>query len=153
MVVRLSELLQASFRGIDEEGVTLEREIEMARTYLGIEQIRLGPRLRVTIDVDPAARAAAVPPLLLQPIVENAVRHGIAPYAEGGEVHVSAKRHDDRLLLAVRDSGRGAGDDALANGGYGLALTRRRLESIYPADYALTFDRSDAGLAVRLDLP
>lgn len=153
MVVRLSELLQASFRGIDEESVTLERELEMTRSYLSIEQFRFGARLGVTIDVDPAARNAAVPPLLLQPIVENAVRHGIAPFAEGGEIHVTAKRQGERLLLEVRDSGHGAGDDELANGGYGLALTRRRLESSYPAGHTLTFDRSEAGFAVRLDLP
>jgi sensor histidine kinase YesM len=153
MVVRLSELLQASFRGIDEESITLERELEMAKAYLSIEQFRFGARLGVTIDLDPAARNAAVPPLLLQPIVENAVRHGIAPLAAGGEVHVTAKRRGDRLLLEVRDSGSGAGDDALANGGYGLALTRRRLESTYPSNYTLTFHRSDTGFAVRLDVP
>ncbi len=153
MVVRLSELLQASFRGIDEESVTLQREIEMARAYLSIEQIRFGARLGVTIDVDPATHDARVPPLVLQPIVENAVRHGIAPYAEGGEIHVTARCQGRRLLLEVRDSGRGAEDDALANGGYGLALTRRRLESTYPGNCALTFDRSQAGFAVRLEFP
>lgn len=153
MVVRLSELLQASFRGLDDETVPLEREIEMVRAYLDIEQIRFGTRLDVAIDVDESARNLAVPPMVLQPIVENAVRHGVAPYARGGEVRVTARRSGERLLLEVRDSGDGAGEDALASGGRGLALTRRRLESVYPDGYSLTFDRSAAGFAVLLDLP
>lgn len=154
MVVGLSQLLHASFRGIDEEMVPLEREIEMTRAYLAIEQIRFGSRLRVVIDAGDDVRALAVPPLVLQPLVENAVRHGIAPHARGGEVRIRAQRNgNDRLLLEVSDSGNGADDDALRGGGRGLALTRRRLESVYRDGYALSFDRAPDGFAVRLDLP
>jgi signal transduction histidine kinase len=154
MVVRLSELLQASFRRLDDELVPLDSEIEMARAYLAIEQIRFGPRLRVAIDVADDARAVEVPPLLLQPLVENAVRHGIAPLPRGGEVRVTARRGgNDRLLLEVHDSGAGAVDESLLDGGRGLLLTRRRLENVYPSGYSMSFDRSAGGFAVRLDLP
>jgi sensor histidine kinase YesM len=153
MVVKLSTLLQSSFLGLDEAMVPLDREIDMARAYLGIEQIRFGERLEVKIDVEEPARRLAVPPLVLQPIVENAVRHGIAPHPHGGEVRITARRSDDRLLLEVHDSGNGADADSLRDGGLGLLLTRRRLDNVYPSDYSLSFDRSAAGFAVRLDLP
>jgi sensor histidine kinase YesM len=153
MVVRLSELLQASFRGLDDETVTLQRELEMVRAYLDIEQIRFGARLRVSIDVDEIAGSLQVPPMLLQPIVENAVRHGIAPHTREGEVRISGRESGGRLQIEVRDSGDGAAAAALANGGRGLSLTRLRLESVYPSDYSLSFVRPADGFAVRLDLP
>jgi sensor histidine kinase YesM len=153
MVVQLSHLLQSSFRGLDEEMVPLDREIDMARAYLGIEQVRFGARLEVKIEVAENARAIEVPPLVLQPIVENAVRHGVAPHPRAGEVRITGTLRGDRLLLEVHDSGDGADDDALREGGRGLQLTRRRLDHVYGADYALSFDRSGGGFTVRLDLP
>jgi LytS/YehU family sensor histidine kinase len=154
MVVRLSQLLQSSFRRIDEERVPLDREIEMVRAYLDIEQIRFGPRLSVKIDVDEDARAVPVPPLVLQPIIENAVKHGIAPHARDGEVRVTAHRASpERLILEVRDSGAGADDESLRDGGRGLTLTRRRLENLFPGSYSLSFARSADGFTVHLDLP
>jgi LytS/YehU family sensor histidine kinase len=154
IVMRLSELLQSSFRRLDEERVPLDREIDMVRAYLDIEQVRFGPRLQVRIDVDQRARDLPVPPLVLQPIVENAVKHGVAPHARNGEVTVSARCGEGgRLLLEVRDSGGGADPDALQDGGRGLSLTRRRLENVYPSNFAMTFERLAAGFAVRIDLP
>lgn len=154
IVMRLSELLQSSFRRLDEERVSLDREIDMVRAYLDIEQVRFGPRLQVQIDVDQRARELPVPPLVLQPIVENAVKHGVAPHSRAGEVTVSARCVDnDRLLLEVRDSGSGADAEALLDGGRGLSITRRRLQSVYPSNFAMTFERLMPGFAVRIELP
>ena len=92
-----------------------------------------------------------VPPFLLQPIVENAVKHGIAPSAAPGTVRVSAKVIDGRLALEVRDSGTGAASPP--GSGRGLALTRRRLETVYHDAYELTFDRQANGTSVRISMP
>lgn len=151
MIFALSELLHAAFERADVEEVPLHREMDLARRYLEIEQIRFADRLRVTIDCDDAARDVSVPPFLLQPLVENAVKHGIGKTA--GEVSVRARRHGERVVIEVRDPGDGAEDVALQGGGRGLELTRRRLSSIYGDDYDLAFDRSAGGFIVRLDLP
>lgn len=154
MVVRLSELLQASLRRIDERLVPLDDELAMIQAYLDIERVRFGSRLAVAIDASEAARRVEVPPLVLQPLVENAVRHGIAPHARDGTVALHASLNGGRRLhIDLRDSGDGATDDALNEGGLGIALTRRRLDSVYGSDYTLAFDRGAGGFTVRIDLP
>lgn len=152
MIIGLAELLQASFGGMDFEVVPLEREIELGRRYLEIEQIRFADRLRVSVVCDDDARSAMVPPLLLQPLIENAVKHGIGPNKAPGEVRVSAHRNGDRIRIEVHDSGAGADDDSLRSGGRGLELTRRRLDTFYRGEGRLTFERGD-GFTVHLDLP
>ena len=151
MVVRLSQLLHASFRRIDEPLVPLSAEIEMVRAYLDIEQIRFGSRLSVVIDIDENAREVNVPPLILQPIVENAVRHGIAPHPRGGEVRIVASRNA-RLRLSVL-SGAAAPPPPLGSEGTGLSLTRRRLENLYHDNYTLTFGPTPTGFEVTFELP
>jgi hypothetical protein len=99
MVAGLSELLRASLRLADEQEVPLARELDHLRLYVDIQQTRFGDRLAVAMDVDPAVRGALVPSLLLQPLVENAIRHGITPRAAGGRISVRATRDADELRL------------------------------------------------------
>ena len=159
MAIRLADLMKAVFDRFDAVQVPLERELDLIRAYLDVERIRFGARLTVTIDVDEASARAAVPAFLLQPIVENAVKHGIAPHAKPGQIRISARTVNGRVTIAVCDSGtapQGADFASSSNAGRGLELTRRRLDAAYGNRYRLSFDRDDApsgGLAVRLDLP
>ena len=156
MVTRLADLMQAVFDRFDVVQVPLARELDLIRAYLDVERIRFGSRLSVTFDVDEASARATVPAFLLQPIVENAVKHGIAPHAKPGQIRISAHTVDGRVTILVCDSGVAptAADFASAsNAGRGLQLTRRRLDAAYGGAYQLSFDRDDGGLAVRLDLP
>ncbi len=112
------------------DSIPLAEEIYLAETFLAIEEVRFGDRLRASFDVAEDALALGVPPLLLQPLVENAVHHGVAHLIEGGEVRVRARRRDEWLELAVenpcdpdRPSSRGAG--------VGLANVRARLEALF----------------------
>lgn len=152
MVVRLADLMKAVFDRIDLVAVPLGRELDLVRAYLDVEQIRFGARLSVTFDVDEAARDVMVPPFLLQPIVENAVKHGVAPYAHDGHIRVSVRLADERVHVTVSDSGTGS-VAAPVGTGRGLQLTRRRLDTVYGSAYALTFDRLRDGMSVHLDVP
>lgn len=139
MITRLSELLRQSFNRERGPLVTLEEELELLDHYVAIQEARFGDRLRVTFRVDPRAGSAVVPTLLLQPLVENAIRYGVAPNGGDGvaEVEISATRRDDRLHLEVRDNGPGVAGGTRANGdngsgtGLGLANTRARLQELY----------------------
>ena len=109
--------------------VTLEEEIELARRYLDIEAVRFGPRLKVRWEIDPKVHGARVPPLVLQPLVENAVRHGIEPSPRGGYVRVQAVRQRGQVLVTVSNT---LGDEA-GSPGQGMALhnVRERLRLLH----------------------
>jgi two-component system LytT family sensor kinase len=158
MVVRLADLMKAVFDRQDAATVPLERELDLARAYLDIERIRFGPRLSVAFEIDDAARGVMVPPFLLQPLVENAVKHGVAPFTRPGVVRVRAGVRNERLEIRIEDSGRsvtGVDVDAptSAGTGRGLSLTRRRLHTLYGQGYELTLDRGPAGTVVCVQLP
>jgi hypothetical protein len=155
MVVRLADLMTAVFDRGDLHEVPLERELDLVRAYLDVERIRLGSRLAVRFDIEDAARGVLVPPFVLQPIVENAVKHGVAPFARPGFVAVTARVQDDRLHVTVADSGAPAGVTAApgASTGRGLHLTRRRLETCYGDRYALTLDHGAAGTTAHVAVP
>jgi two-component system LytT family sensor kinase len=135
----LSDMLRATFRGADVQMAPLREEIDLLERYLEIEEIRFGDRLQVEIDVDPDVSEVSVPYLLLQPLVENAVRHGIAPHADAGVVRVAARPttvHGQKgVELIVSDSGPGFsadGEELLAESeGVGLSNTKQRLETLY----------------------
>jgi len=133
MITRLSELLRQSFNRDRGPLVTLEQELELLDHYVAIQEARFGDRLRVTFRVDPGAVSAIVPTLLLQPLVENAIRHGVAPEAQVAEIEIAATREGDRLHLAVRDNGPGidSGRTRGNGGGLGIANTRARLFELY----------------------
>ena len=160
MLARLSEFLRLTLDGGSAAEIPLAEEIEFVRRYLEIEQIRFGERLRVHVAVDDAALPVLVPALLLQPLVENAVRHAVAPREEGGRIEIEARRHGSGLLLRVVDDGGGlvAAPDAAggAGRGIGLANTRERLRQCYGGDGRLELrDGADGagGLEVRIEIP
>ena len=154
MVARLSDFLRLTLECEADVEVPLVDELDFARRYLDIEQIRFGDRLTVREDVETEALSARVPPLLLQPLVENAVRHGITPREDGGTLRLEARRAGERLLLRVTDDGPGPPPDADTRGGVGLANTRARLEALYGDDHRLSLGRVDGGgCEVRIELP
>lgn len=134
MLARLGELLRSTLENAGTQEVTLKQELDFIMPYLEIEQARLGPRLTVRLDIDPETMDARVPNLLLQPLVENAIRHGIAPRAAGGRIEISANRRNGDLELAVRDDGPGLnGHWVSGKKGIGLRNTEARLQQLYGA--------------------
>lgn len=136
MLHRVSDLLRATLDSADVQELPLQEEIELVRTYLGIEETRFRNRLSVRVTVASDAADGMVPNLLLQPLVENAIRHGIAPRAEGGSVEIAARRFNGRLEIRVSDDGVGlAAERGGPREGVGLSNTRRRLETLYGPDH------------------
>jgi sensor histidine kinase YesM len=156
MLTRLSDLLRLALENAHQV-VTLEEDLAFLQPYLEIEQVRFRDRLQVVTDVPPETLDAEVPSLLLQPLVENAVRHGIAQRTAPGMIEIRAFTADGRLVLEVRDSGPGFPADHAAVGertGVGLANTRARLEQLYGADYRLeTVNAPGGGAIVRVVIP
>jgi LytS/YehU family sensor histidine kinase len=156
VVAGLGDLLRRVLDGARRQEVPLSQELEFARAYLEIEQIRFRDRLVVHVAAEEGVGDPAVPHLLLQPLVENAIRHGIAPRAAGGRVDVRARRVGAALEVVVRDDGPGAGngDAGAARPGVGLANTRARLARLYGAGGTLEVtDAAGGGVEVRVRLP
>jgi len=155
MIGTLSDLLRASLASADTHEITLAEELELVTKYASVEQVRFGERLQLVVDVPPTLQNARVPQLLLQPIVENAIRHGIAPREGPGTVRVGGSSNDGRLQLIVEDDG--VGFDALhgpTGHGIGLGATRERLQHIYGMDHAIVVaPRQPTGTRVAIDLP
>lgn len=154
MLVKLSALLRHTLDDASAQEVTLQDELSSLELYLAIEEVRFGDRLTVRWDIDPKARAALVPHLVLQPLVENAVQHGVGPRAGAGAVTVAARAAGERLVLAVRDDGVGRAAEVLAGAGVGLTNTRTRLQLLYGAHHRVTVrDAAGGGVEVELELP
>ncbi|HJU88091.1 MAG TPA: histidine kinase [Gemmatimonadaceae bacterium] len=154
MVEALSDLLRASLRGSDAKDVSLGEELDLLEHYLTIQERRFNDRLRVTREIDPDSLGARVPPLLLQPLVENAIRHGVAPRPEGGEVKLIVRPVDDALEIAVLDDGPGFDDPSQVRIGIGLSNTRQRLAHTYGDAATLELaNRASGGAMVRVTVP
>lgn len=154
MIARLSGLLRLALENTDANEVPLREELEFLRRYLEIEQTRFGPRLEVRRDVAPEALEARVPNLLLQPLVENAIRHGIERNAGAGLIEIRARREGDTLRVDVSDNGAGTTTGQVIRPGVGLANTRARLEHLYgPAQHFRLIRRPAGGLRVSVSLP
>ena len=154
MMDRLGGLLRMALESSQVQEVPLKDELEMLQKYVDIEQVRFGPRLQVTVCIEPDALDAMVPNFLLQPLVENAVRHGVAPHMRQGRVHVEGRREGDRLVLSVTDSGDGVPPSHLTemNQGVGLTNTGARLEHLYGARHVFAFS-NDHGFRVTIEIP
>jgi two-component system LytT family sensor kinase len=131
LLARLSEMLRLTLRGGTRVETTLAEELALLRRYAEIQETRYGDRLRVAFDVEPSVRGAMVPRLILQPLVENAIRHGITRRITPGRVDVRAWEGQGRLHLAVSDDGVGLGEVRPVREGVGLAITRARLRQLY----------------------
>jgi signal transduction histidine kinase len=131
MLDQLIAFLRASLDGSRARMHSVDAEFQRLRDYLALMQIRMGPRLETRFELPPSLATALVPPLLLQPIVENSVKHGLEPQVAGGRIEVSAAREGQVLVLRVRDSGAGFDAAAAGDGRYGLAHVRERLATLY----------------------
>jgi two-component system, LytTR family, sensor kinase len=172
MVARLGDFLRLTLENSGDQEVTLEQELEFLRCYLEIETVRFHDRLSVETDIDPRALNACVPNLILQPLVENAIRHGISRQSAPGRLAIrAALQPDGRLRLEVEDNGPGlslvsegvthttgapppAARTAAAAGGLGLANTRARLENLYGAEHRFELKRATPrGMIVVIEIP
>jgi signal transduction histidine kinase len=155
MLIRLSELLRVALKSEKTQEISLRQELEFLRGYLEIEQTRFQDRLRVDFEVDAETLDSLVPNLILQPLVENAIKHGIAPRAEAGTIRVEARRQNGRVELSVRDDGAGLTESKNHSmGGIGLSNTRARLEKLYGAQHSFEIVSPAAGgLEVKVSIP
>lgn len=147
MIARLSDLLRHSMDGDGAAEIPLERELALLQLYVDIMMVRFQGRLEVRTAVDPAARTALVPQLVLQPLVENAIRHGVSQVDGAGHIVVEAEVTGDALVLRVRDDGRGLAEGATATtgGGVGLRNTRARLAQLYGEAQRFTLQPAPGG--------
>jgi two-component system, LytTR family, sensor kinase len=156
MMTRLSELLRMSLEDDEQQITTLSRELEFLNGYLQIEKIRFGDRMTVVVDVPGEILDAQVPHLLLQPLVENAVQHGIGRLSSNGEIRISGRRNGAQLCLAIEDNGPGfcLADGVPSNLGVGIRTSLERLRALFGADQALTFSvRPGGGAQVTICIP
>jgi signal transduction histidine kinase len=155
MIDRLGDLLRMTLHTSITQEVALKDELDVLQKYLEIEQARFANRLQVGLHIQPETLDAQVPNLLLQPLVENAIRHGIAPNARPGWIEVRSDRSGDDLMLQIRDSGDGLPPDRLMalNRGVGLENTRARLEHLYPGAFQFSFSNLDRGFCVTVRIP
>jgi hypothetical protein len=154
MIVRLGELLRAAMDNYDSHEVSLRQELNFTRAYFEIEQIRFGNSLEIDMVVEDAALESQVPFLVLQPLVENAIRHGVAPNGHSGRVLIRAELQGKNLRLSVEDSGSGKTLPQDFKERIGLSNTRARLNQLYGDDHQLELSRSPlGGLAVIIEIP
>jgi signal transduction histidine kinase len=154
-LMRLSDLLRMTLDNLGQQQVTLKSELEFLSKYLEIEQTRFADRLIVRFDVQPEALDTLVPNLLLQPLVENAIKHGVAKKAGPGHIDITARRDHDKLWIEVRDDGLGLSESALhaLQKGIGVSTTRARLQHQFGADFRFEFHRLTQGVAVVVAIP
>jgi len=157
MLDRLIAYLRATLAASRAASHTLATEFARLDDYLALMALRMGPRLQVRLDLPEALREQPVPPLLLQPLVENAIRHGLEPQIDGGRIEVSATRVHDTLVLRVRDTGLGLGDGApLGSTRFGSAQVRERLAALHGGDARFTLEDAtdtEGGALATVTLP
>jgi two-component system LytT family sensor kinase len=155
MLAQIGDLLRTSLNSEVTAEVTLSQELAFTEGYLAIEQTRLGERLRIDMAVPFETRDALVPSMLLQPLVENAVRYGVAPLIEGGWIAIKSALNADRLRIVIGNSGwRGEGEQKKNGNGIGLGNTAERLKTLYGANFEFSLGWPEAGgCEVVLELP
>ena len=154
-LIRLSDLLRLTLERLGDRAVPLEAELDFVRKYLEIERVRFADRLIVRFHIADETLPAMVPTLLLQPLVENAIKHGVARKSGAGHIDISSKRDHDKLVIEVRDDGVGLSEDGLTalHNGIGVSTTRARLQHQFGADYRFEFRRQSQGVAVIVAVP
>jgi len=156
MIARLGDFLRLTIENSEQQLVTLKEETEFLRCYLDIEQVRFGDRLTVVFELEPQTLSAQVPHLILQPVVENAIQHAIAPRAAQGHINIQAKRLDSLLRVAISDNGPGISSNAISPSKRGVGLTnvRTRLQQIYGPDFRFELmNGGNVGLTVVMEIP
>ena len=156
MIGNLSYLLRMSFEKLEVQEISLKQELEFLQKYLEIEQMRFQERLKIEMRIAPETLDAIVPNMILQPLVENAIKHGLAPRVAGGKIRIGAERNNGSLRLTVSDDGIGVpfGDTENLPEGIGLSNTRRRLKHLYGEKHKFDLEASEkSGLQVNLTIP
>jgi LytS/YehU family sensor histidine kinase len=157
MIARLGDFLRLTLDASATQEVPLRRELEFLNCYLEIERVRFNDRLTTSLEVDPRVLDCRVPNLILQPLVENAIRHGVSQRAAHGHVEVRAERRGDALRLEVRDNGAGLSNASACRankGGVGLSNTRARLQQLYGSAYRFELaDDPRGGAIATLEIP
>jgi sensor histidine kinase YesM len=157
MLSRLSSFLRYTLVNEPTGSVTVAQEVETLKLYLEIEKMRFEDRLRPRFDIDPSVARARLPSLLLQPLVENAIKYAVTPQEEGADIEIGARRDIDRVVITVRDTGPGAEDHwvkAQQSTGVGLANIRDRLQQAYGPDHRFeTESNGSGGFRVTIEIP
>lgn len=158
MIARLGDFLRLTLENSGAQEVSLQEELEFLKCYLEIERIRFQDRLTVQMEIEPQALGARLPNLILQPIVENAIRHGISPRTSPGRIEIGARRLNGTLQVQVTDNGPGLASDSntgsIVKAGVGLANTQARLKQLYGDQHRLDLSNaSSGGLTVILEIP
>ncbi len=156
MLTDLSDLLRLSFENLEVQEISLKQELEFLEKYLEIEQVRFHDRLTVDMNISPETLDACVPNMILQPLVENAIKHGIAPRSSGGRIDINTARNNGHLEIRVTDDGLGVPFGDLENmpEGVGLSNTRRRLKHLYGDKHKFNIKTQDTGgVGVTLEIP
>jgi len=154
-LMHLSDLLRMTLENLERQEITLNAELEFLAKYLNIEQTRFTDRLTVHFDVQTETLDVKVPTLILQPLVENAIKHGVARKSGPGRIQITARRDGDKLWMEVRDDGVGLSQEAYQSihSGIGVSSTRERLLRLFGADFRFEFHRLNPGLAVVVSFP
>jgi signal transduction histidine kinase len=153
MITRLSKLLRFSLDHVSTETVTLDDEMAFLTEYLQIEKVRFEERLRIERDLPADTLQAEVPNMILQPLVENAIRHGVSKKAAGGTIQISSRRDDSRLVIMITDDGAPPTMSPSESTGIGLANTRARLTKLYGNDFIFNLEPFGQGTRVNLNIP
>lgn len=158
MISRLSDMLRYSLNSFEEEEVPLERELEFVRSYLELEKERLGDRLETIIDVQIDPTPVRIPPMILQPLVENAIKHGISPREEGGQLSVMIHHHEERYEFTIEDTGQGLPKDFNLDNeggkGIGLRTINELLQRRYGPDSKIQIERlKPHGTRLQFEIP
>jgi len=154
MLLRLSDLLRAALKNNEAHEVTLEEELQFLEKYLQIEQARFHDRLKIRIDPAPETLAAYLPNLILQPLVENAIRHAVAPRATETLIEIRSRKQNGHLHLSVSDNGEGMIDHPVPTNGIGLRNTRARLEKLYGSDQNFRLETTPgSGVHISITIP
>ena len=152
MLADLIRYLRASLSRTRGKTTTLDQEMELIRAYMNIYRVRMGDRLRYRIEIPDHLKARPFPPMLIQPLVENAIRHGLEPKIEGGEIFILAEEKNDFLRLVVSDNGMGLDEKTTA--GIGLSNIRERLQTLFGGRGRLILeDNTPSGLKAILEVP
>jgi LytS/YehU family sensor histidine kinase len=154
MLDKLCEFFRYSLDQTDKTTTTLDKELELLELYISIEKVRFGNRLEVEIDIDDDALKGRVPYMLLQPIVENSIKHAIEPRKDGGCIVIQVRTNGNRLKLLITDQGKTPGTARRQGFGIGMSNTRARLDAMFGGDFQFSInDDQRGGTSVVIDIP
>ena len=155
MIVQLGDMFRVALKKDKTKEVSLKEELEFTRAFLQIHQTLMGKRLQIEWKIEPETLDALVPNLILQPLAENAIQHGVAPLEAGGRITISAERQNGHLLLQVSDDGQGfVSKNGNKNGGIGLSNVRARLENLYGGEQNFSINElPKGGVAAEIEIP